>query len=306
METTTPALTETHRSVVTEDQIDHLGHMNVRFYGVNATAGTRALVASLGAPDDRPVRLLDVYTRHHREQLLGARLVVRSGVVSASADELTLYHELAEEDTDVLAATFVHRVRLDSPDGEAAELPVAVARQARADVIEVPARGATRSISLAGDPILHAPVLAELRDRNLAIRKVRAVSIDECDADGAYIPFMAPALVWAGEPVGGRFPEMLHEGPNGERMGWASMETRIVTRRLPRLGDHVQSFSAVIGLADKVMHNIMWAYDVDREELLVTFEVVNLAFDIGARRPMQIPDHIRAVQAAQLHVDLAP
>jgi len=129
---------------------------------------------------------------------------------------------------------------------------------------------------------------------------------DECDADGSYIPFMAPALVWAGEPVGGRFPEMLHEGPNGERMGWASMETRIVTRRLPRLGDRIQSFSAVIGLADKVMHNIMWAYDVDREELLVTFEVVNLAFDIGARRPMQIPDHIRAIQAAQLHADLAP
>lgn len=306
METTTPALTETHRSVVTEDQIDHLGHMNVRFYGVNATAGTRALVASLGAPDDRTVRLVDIYTRHHREQMLGARLVVRSGVIDVSADEVVLYHELADDDTGVLAATFMHRVRLDSPDGEAAALPVALVTQARAGLIEVPAHGATRSISLATDPIAHAPALAELRDRDLAIRKVRAVSTDECDADGLYIPFMAPALVWAGEPVGGRFPEMLHEGPNGERMGWASMETRIVTRRLPRLGDRIQSFSAVIGLADKVMHNIMWAYDVDREALLTTFEVVNLAFDIGARRPMQIPDHIRAVQAAQLHPDLAP
>ena len=306
METTTPALTETHRSAVTEDQIDHLGHMNVRFYGVNATAGTRALVASLGAPDNRIVRLVDVYTRHHREQMLDARLVVRSGVVDASDDELVLYHELAEEETDVLAATFMHRVRLDSLDGEPAALPVAIVTQARASIVEVPAHGATRSISLASDPIAHAPTLADLRERDLAIRKVRAVLADECDADGSYIPFMAPALVWAGEPVGGRFPEMLHEGPNGERMGWASMETRIVTRRLPRLGDRIQSFSAVIGLADKVMHNIMWAYDVDRAELLVTFEVVNLAFDIGARRPMQIPDHIRAIQAAQIHADLAP
>ena len=304
METTTPALTVTHHSVVTEDQIDHLGHMNVRFYGVNATAGTRALAASLGAPADRPVRLVDIYTRHHREQMLGARLVVRSGVIDATADEFVLYHELADEDTDVLAATFVHR--LGSPDGEAAVLPAAVVAEARARIVDVPVHGATRSISLATDPIAHAPAFADLRERDLAIRKVRAVSADECDADGAYLPTMAPALIWAGEPVERRFPEMLHEGPNGERMGWASMETRIVIRRLPRLGDRIQSFSAVIGLGDKVMHNIMWAFDVDREELLSTFEVVNLAFDTGARRPMQIPDHIRAAQAAQLHPDLAP
>jgi acyl-CoA thioesterase FadM len=50
----------------------------------------------------------------------------------------------------------------------------------------------------------------------------------------------------------------------------------------------------------------MWAYDVDREDLLTTFEVVNLAFDVGARRPMRIPDAIRAAEAAILHPDLAP
>jgi acyl-CoA thioesterase FadM len=273
---------------------------------VNATAGTRALLTSLGAPDDRQVRLVDIYTRHHREQMLGARLVVRSGVADVSDDELALYHELADEDTGGLAATFVHRLRLDAPDDEVAQLPAAVVTQARASIVEIPAHGATRSISLATDPIAKAPTLADLRERDLAVRKVRAVSADECDADGEYLPTMAPALIWAGEPVDRHFPEMLHEGPNGERMGWASMETRIVIRRLPRLGDHIQSFSAVIGLADKVMHTIMWAYDVDREELLTTFEVVNLAFDTNARRPMQIPDHIRVVQAAQLHLDLAP
>ena len=117
---------------------------------------------------------------------------------------------------------------------------------------------------------------------------------------------MAPMLVWAGEPIERRFPELLHEGPNGERMGWASMETRIVIRRLPRVGDRIQSFSAVIGLGDKILHNIMWAYDVDREDLLMTFEIVNLAFDIGARRPMQIPERLRAAEAALLHLDLAP
>ncbi len=52
-------LTTTHTSTVTEDQIDHLGHMNVRFYAVNARAGTDALLADLGlgrTPRRRRVR----------------------------------------------------------------------------------------------------------------------------------------------------------------------------------------------------------------------------------------------------------
>lgn len=309
METTTP-LAVTHRSVVTEEQIDHLGHMNVRFYGVNAMAGTRALIASLGDSDDGPhdqkIQVVDVYTRHHREQMLGAALVVRSGVIAVADESLDLYHELRDEDTDVLAATFVHRVRVDSLDRSAARVPDTVAAEARSRIVEIPKHGATRSISLSNDPIGCAPMLDELSTRGLAIRKVRAIAPDECEADGSYIPAMAPALVWAGEPINRRFPEMLHEGPNGERMGWASMETRMAIRRLPIVGDQIQSFSAVIGLGDKILHNIMWAYDVTRAELLITFEVVNLAFDIGARRPMQIPDGIRAQESARLHADLAP
>ncbi len=306
METTAPTLIATHHSVVTEEQIDHLGHMNVRFYGANAAAGTRALLAGLGAPPDRRVRLVDLYTRHHREQLLGARLAVRSGVIEVSDDELVLYHELVNEESGVLAATFVHRVRLDAADGGDAALPAEVVANARGRLIVVPAHGATRSISLATDPIASAPALAELRERGLAIRNVRTVTPEECEADGSYDPSMAPALVWAGEAIDRRFPELFHEGPNGERMGWASMETRMAIARLPRLGDRIQSFSAVIGLGDKILHNIMWAYDVDAEQLLVTFEIVNLAFDTGARRPMRIPDRIRTGETVLLHPDLAP
>ena len=113
-------------------------------------------------------------------------------------------------------------------------------------------------------------------------------------------------LAWGGEPVDRGTPEMLHEAPGGIRMGWASMETRLRVARLPRAGDRIQSFSAVIGLRDKTSHRILWAYDVDRGDLLITFEIVNLAFDIGARRSMSIPPHIRAFEQAATHEDLAP
>ena len=68
-----PALEVTHTSTVTDDQIDHLGHMNVRFYGTNAQAASNAVVDRLGIDPGR-VDLTDVYTRHHQEQLLGASL----------------------------------------------------------------------------------------------------------------------------------------------------------------------------------------------------------------------------------------
>lgn len=61
----TAALRVTHRSSVTPDQIDHLGHMNVRFYAVNALAATRTVLAELRGWDGLPHQVHDVYTRHH-------------------------------------------------------------------------------------------------------------------------------------------------------------------------------------------------------------------------------------------------
>lgn len=291
---------------MTEDQIDHLGHMNVHFYGVNAQAGTAVLLGDLAEQSKVKLRPVDIYTRHHAEQLLGARLVVRSGVIGVDAGSLRLYHELANDDTGALAATFFQRLRADNLTGDAAPLPGAIVEFANAAIVAVPAHGATRSIALDTDPVASAPELRVLQDRQLAMRKVRTVSADECDADGAYLRSNAPMLAWAGAPVNRRTPEMVHVGPGGIRMGWASMETRLRVARLPRAGDHIQSFSAVIGLRDKTSHRIIWAYDVDRGDLLITFEIVNLAFDIAARASMSIPPHIREFEQAATHEDLAP
>ena len=70
-------LAVTHTSTVTADQIDHLGHMNVRYYGINARAATRSLFGR--------GEIFDIYTRHHREQLLNAKLEVRSGILGADS-----------------------------------------------------------------------------------------------------------------------------------------------------------------------------------------------------------------------------
>jgi acyl-CoA thioesterase FadM len=298
-------LSTTHRSTVTEDQIDHLGHMNVRFYGVNARQGTEALLARLGASTDQGFRLVDVYTRHHREQLLGAPLAVRSGVVGAGTDHVRLYHELVNEDTGDLAATFVHRVVARTSAGRPGDVPDELVRLATAATIETPDHGATRSISLDADPMARPPSLPEVTKRDLAMRKVRAVPADECEADGRYVWDNAPALAWGGEPINRSDGAMLHDGPNGEKMGWASMETRMCILRLPRVGDRIQSFGATVEIRDKTTHVMLWAYDVDRGDLLTVFEVVSLAFDTVSRRAMSIPDAVRADEDRRFHPDLA-
>jgi acyl-CoA thioesterase FadM len=303
--TTTTGLTVTHRSTVTEDQIDHLGHMNVRFYGVNAHAGTAAVLDTLGRRDD-DAQVVDAYTRHHREQLLGARLVVRSGVLAVGPVDLHLYHELANEDTGALAATFVHRVRRDDGADGAVPFPEDLHTTAAALATTIPPHGASRSIPIESDPVASAPSLGELRARNLAMRKPRAMTAEECAPEGTFVRTMAPMLVWGGEPADRRMPEMLHTASDGRRMGWASMETRLAIRRLPRIGDRIQSFSAVLALRDKTSHRILWAYDVEREDLLVSFEIVNLAFDVAARAPMSIPEHVRAAETTALYPDLTP
>jgi acyl-CoA thioesterase FadM len=299
-------LRTTYTSTVTEDQIDHLGHMNVRFYAVNAHMGTDAILAELPGWDGRPHVVHDVYTRHHREQLLGTPLVVRSAVLTASPAGLRLHHELAAADTEVLAATFVHGLRSVDTEGRATPLPDDVVAAALAQAIALPDHAATRTISLDADLMTTTPTLELVLERGLAMRKERRVTSGECDEHGRFRVEMAPMLTWGGEPIDGEQTDVLHETADGRLMGWASMETRVQLAAFPRVGDRVQSFGAGVAVHDKVTHRVHWAFDLDSGQLLTAFEAVSMAFDIKGRRPMSIPDGYRQRELERLQPDLAP
>jgi acyl-CoA thioesterase FadM len=300
-----PELPVTHRASVTEDQIDHLGHMNVRFYGVAARAATQAVARRLAGVDDDAslnVEVPDAYTRHLREQMLGARLFVRSGLLGADGDALRLYHELVNEETGDLAAAFVHRARVSRADGR----PVAWHDAGDLALDQIPERGRPRTVDLGVAWVEDGPGLEVLVERDLAMRLPREVQPDEVGPDGRVQPGDAPMLVWGGVPIDPGTGPILTEGPNGELIGWASMENRLCTGRMPAAGDRVQSFSAVLSVADKVVHRIAWAFDLDTKALLCAFEVVDLAFDTVSRRAVTIPAEQRASALAKLHPDLRP
>jgi acyl-CoA thioesterase FadM len=300
------ALRVTHTSAVTPDQIDHLGHMNVRFYAVNALAATHAVLADLPGWDGRPHQVHDVYTRHHREQLEGTPLEVRSAVLGADPGGLRLHHELVAADSGVLAATFVHGISPVAEDGARLPVPDDVIRAAQAEAIDAPGYAAPRTVSLDADLAGSAPSLDELLERGLAMRQPRHVSSDECDERGRYRVDLAPLLTWAGVPIGGETGGEARETADGKLMAWASMETRVQLCRLPPVGTRIQSFGAPVAVHDKVTHRVHWAYDLDRGDLLTAFEAVSMAFDIRGRRPMPLPDNVRAWELQRIQPDLAP
>lgn len=292
-------LQTTHRTTVTEDMIDHLGHMNVRYYGVAARAASDAVVQGLG---DLAVHPTDLYTRHFREQLLGAELEVRSLVLTHGEGALRLYHELRNRETDELAASFVHRLEAHEDGRLVAGWPPAPATTA-----EIPEHGRPRSIALDTDPIDTAPSLEDVQaEPLLAMRLPRTIEADECGPDGRYDPAAAPFLLWGGEPLEGATGPTLHPTGDGQLVGWATMENRMAIRRLPERGDRIQSFGAVVEIRDKTTHRVMWGFDVDRGDLLVAFEVVDVALDTVSRRAVPIPEELRAHAEARFRPDLLP
>ena len=300
-----------YQTEVTPDQIDHLGHMNVRFYGAHARTGAERLLARLGITADEHQTVVgrDVYVRHLHEQLTGAPLEVRGGVLGGSTVGLRLYEELVNPESGEVAATFVLTFELADPTTRAPRaLDDGLLTAALADTVVLPEQGRPRSIDLDDDPVAAAPTLEVLRDRGLAMRRPRVIDPGEIPVDehGFVSPLATGELVWGGEPLedeaGFRPLEPL---PGGGSMGFATMETRASWARVPRVGDRVQSFAAQLDLRPKTMLTRHWSVDVERHELVVVFTVVNLAFDLGARRAMVIPDAVRQRLEERLHPDLS-
>jgi acyl-CoA thioesterase FadM len=298
-----------HQTEVASDQIDHLGHMNVRFYSAHARTGAEAVLASIGltADDRRTVVGRDVYVRHHREQLVGAPLEVRGGVLDASPDRIRLYEELVNPEAGEVAATFVLSFDLADRSGRArVAIDEAVLDAARSATVALPDHGRPRSISLEEDPTARPPSLDVLRDRGLAIRQIRPIDDSlEADGDGVVSSAWVGELVWGGEPAPGADFRPLEPLPGGGAMGFATMETRAAWARPARRGDRVQSFGAELDIQSKTMLSRHWLFDVDRSELIAVFTVVNVAFDTGSRRAIVIPDAVRERISRRFHPDLA-
>ncbi|MEJ0064473.1 MAG: thioesterase family protein [Caulobacteraceae bacterium] len=302
-----------YSSEVKSSEIDHLGHMNVRFYMERAQRANKALMESLGlgpaACEALGGRLAqnDSYTRYHREQFVGSMLQVRGGVLEASAEGLSLYFEVVNDAKAQVAASFIIGVSLcDRATRARLPLPPEAVAKAAAKTIEAPEHGQPRTVDLSAPRLdLRFEDLAErLGDDHadpMSRRMQRVIEAADCDefgflADSQDLMFgnlrmPQPPQEGEGEPKWG---PMTFTSDEGHRFGWASMETRAVRVSQPRMGDALCSIGAEIGLYGKVRHSRRWIFNTTTGQLVSLNDNVSIALDLDARRSIEIPTKVRS------------
>ncbi|HEY2710021.1 MAG TPA: thioesterase family protein [Caulobacteraceae bacterium] len=303
-----------HESEIKPTEIDHLGHMNVRFYMDRAQRANKALMASFGLDKNAlasgGARLVqkDSYIRYHREQFQGSTLEVRGGVLQADASRLQLYFELVNDAKAQVAATFIMSVSLVDR-ATRADLPVPEAALAAAadERVTMPEHGRPRTIDL-GAPrldIVYEELAERLSDEHsdpMSRRMQRTIKASECDEFG----FLAESrdMMFGGfrmpRPEAMReaersFGPMTFVSDDGHRFGWASLETRNVQVEQPRAGDTICSIGAEIGLHSKVRHSRRWMFNTTTGRLVSLNDNVSVGLDLDARRTIEIPPKLRTV-----------
>ena len=208
-------------------------------------------------------------------------------------------------DKDERAATFVHRIELqDTETGGAMPFPLA-----RPSALRPPWSSGPSTVGLAASTLDEVPgnalTLDVALEREMASRKPRTLDASVCGGQGLYDAALAPELVWGGEPIRRHGFTPLHETAGGLRVGWATLESRHVMPKPPRAGTRIQTFSAEVRIERKTSVRHSWVFDLDSGALVCTSSNVNLAFDVGARRSVEIPPELRKGLEAAYHPDLA-
>ena len=302
-----------HRSVVLPEEIDSLGHMNARFYFARMARANEALMRSLGLDQDAlaatgaVLTRVDNYVRFQREQRLGARLDVASSVVGLGETGLRVFHEVRNADTGDLAAMMLAELALERRSTrERLELPPGALRLVEAALEPVPDHGWPRSLTL--DPpnrdVTFERIFARIGEHGDAATgntPPRTIAVGECDEHGFQRDDLdgvtmnhrqdAPA---PGESFG---PQVM-VSPSGMSYGWALMELRALTFARPRLGDHIRTIGAIIGLRHKARHTRRWTFNMATGDLLAIDDTIALLLDVEARRAIDVPDDLRAALAS--------
>ncbi len=307
-------------STVGAEEIDSLGHMNVRYYMARMEKANRILIDQLSEEatseaGDVLLRRTDTYTRFRREQFRDATLHTVGGVLALNEGGMASYVEIRNPDRDEVAATFiVTTARIDRSSRTI--LPFAPATDAAATLqyIDIPRYARPRSLDMG--PVKTDITLAELEacipeiegGGMMSGRRNTLVEDADVDSEGwlredtelMFLPFAKLAQeqqTTQGPPV--------FNTAEGLRVGWAVIETRTLQYAQPRLGDRLAYFSADLRLEQKSRLSRRWAYNTDTGQMLGISDTVGVCIDLDARRAIDWPDELRDTIQQHLQPQLA-
>jgi acyl-CoA thioesterase FadM len=253
----------------------------------------------------------DTYVRYHREQFQGQVLAVNGGVLEAGPTGLRAFYEVTNPARGEVAATFIMVSALtDRASGLSAPLPVDSVKAAEAGRIVLPDYGKARTIDLKAPrlDLSYQAVAARISEDGsdpMSRRSEWSVPAEACDEHGNLAD--TGALMFGGwrQPSAEemrRHGPMTFRGDDGHRLGWASLETRMVRAGQARAGDVLSSIGAEVGLHAKVRHSRRWLFNLTSGQLVSLNDNVSIALDLDARKAIDIPPSIRR----QIEASYAP
>ena len=306
-----------HESTVQPEEIDALGHMNVRYYMTRVDQANRSMLAEMGIQEEpgKAIRRLDTYTRFHREQFAGATLHTLGGLIAVAGSdesrEVNGYFEIRNPDNNQVAASFILRSCLI--DVSSQQVLDITANSVNNDTSEyrvlVPEHGMPRSLSL-NDPArisleeLEAVVGDDPTPGMMSGRRKNVVHADDCDSDGRLreevdLMFVLHRPTTGDENELGGPPVM--RDSEGRRYSWAMIETRSVVWHRPMAGEIVLSIGADIANGEKWRQSRRWMFAEETGLLLGISDSVGLCIDLDARRSIPMPlDVIEAIERTSL------
>ncbi len=302
-------------SRVGPEEIDSLGHLNVRFYLARVDRANRALLAALGLGDavldaqGAQLRRVDTYSRFRREQFEGAELTVLGGRLDVDEAHVRAYFEIRNPARDEIAANFVTvTVLANRVSRQVLALPPEARMPNAAFDIELPDYAAPRSLSL--DPVRADVSLRALAERigesaefGMTGTREGVVEAQDCGPDGVLRDDVELMFLMHRRhmEVGGNaagdvqaFGPPVQHTDDGHRFAWAMLETRNADIARPRAGDVVVWVGADVDIAQKSRRTRRWAFVKSTGQLLSIHDSVGIAMDLDARKAIAIPQSLRA------------
>ena len=295
---------------VLPEEIDSLGHMNVRYYMARMERANSDMMAELGLPAPTAfLRRTDTYTRFMREQFEGASLQTYGQVLEVTEGGMRTHVEIRNEANEQTAAVFIVTTSLiDKATRQVLPMP----QDLQVSGSELPSYAAPRTLNL--KPVNSHVTLDELDacipeiegGGMMSGKRSATIEAEDVDSEGwiredielMFLPFakMAAQNDMQGPPV--------FTTEDGRRVGWAVMETRNLHFGQPRLGDEIAYFSADVALAEKSRVSRRWAFDRNSSQLLGISDSVGVCIDLDERRAVAWPDDLRGMIERHLQPQL--
>ena len=260
---------ESYRGTVKAWECDHVEHFTVAYYFKSTAAAQLRLLHELGihAFDENFPTTTHIYTRFLKELRKGDTYFIKSGVIDAKADSLTLGHRVISaesgEECTLIEITLDCGVKRKIQEIEWA------APEKREQATPVPSKNWAVTAS---DTVSTAPL--DLQG-NLSVEGI--------------VHLFSDASVHSQTLIG-----MTPHYMRNNRIGFSTMEFRFTFHEAPpRPGDMVEIRSTITKIGGTSLGFAHGLWNIGTGRLLATLTQAGVHLDLDRRRPAVLPDMIR-------------